>query len=182
MGFSIDILGLGAVAVDDLLYVQEYPPANQKVLIQHRERHGGGLTATALVAASRLGVSCAYAGMLGTDELSQFVISALEKEGIDLTWLKTLPDARPVYSLVVVDHSGQRNIFVDLNCLAGAAEDWPPAEIIRSCRLLFVDQLGLPGMLRAARIARAQAIPVVADLEIDVGSQQARQEFFTRFV
>jgi sulfofructose kinase len=167
MGFRIDILGLGAVAVDDLVYIDEYPPANCKVLIHNRERHGGGLTATALVAARRLGASCAYAGMLGNDDLSRFTIANFHDQGVDLTYLKMVAEARPVYSLIVVDQSGQRNIFVDLNCLTGAAPDWPPEEVIHSSRLLFVDQLGMPGMIRAARIARAARIPVVADIEIN---------------
>jgi sulfofructose kinase len=167
MTFRTDILGLGAVAVDDLVYVDAYPPPNCKVIIHNRERHGGGLTATALVAARRLGVSCAYAGMLGNDELSRFAAANLRFEGIDLTYLKVVDEARPVYAMIVVDNSGQRNIFVDLNCLTGAAEDWPPEEVVRSSRLLFVDQLGMPGMIRAARIARRAGIPVVADIEID---------------
>jgi sulfofructose kinase len=167
MTFSTDLLGLGAVAVDDLVYIDSYPPANSKVVIHNRERHGGGLTATALVAASRLGISCAYAGILGQDELSRFAIDNLRRESIDLTQLKVVEGAQPIYAMIVVDNAGQRNIFVDLNCVTGAADDWPPAEVIRSSRVLFVDQIGLPGMIRAARIARSAGIPVVADIEID---------------
>ena len=50
MSEAIDILGLGAVAVDDLVYVAAYPPANAKVPVLGRDRQCGGLTATALVA------------------------------------------------------------------------------------------------------------------------------------
>jgi hypothetical protein len=32
---KFDVLGLGAVAVDDLLYVDEYPPADRKVRVTH---------------------------------------------------------------------------------------------------------------------------------------------------
>ena len=49
----VDILGLGGVAVDDLLYVDGYPPADSKTPVARRERQCGGLTATALVAAAR---------------------------------------------------------------------------------------------------------------------------------
>ena len=48
-----DILGLGVVAVDDLLYVEHYPRPDSKLPILAKRREGGGLTATALVAASR---------------------------------------------------------------------------------------------------------------------------------
>ena len=73
MAGTFDIVGLGCAAVDDLLYVPAYPPADAKVQIRRRERQGGGLTATALVAAARLGTRCAYAGVLGDDDLSEFV-------------------------------------------------------------------------------------------------------------
>ena len=50
---GFDILGLGAVAVDDLMYVESYPPPDVKTRVLRRERHCGGLTATALVTAAR---------------------------------------------------------------------------------------------------------------------------------
>ena len=50
---GFDILGLGAVAVDDLIYVESYPPPDVKSKVLRRERHCGGLTATALVLQAR---------------------------------------------------------------------------------------------------------------------------------
>ena len=47
-GFLWDVLGLGCVAVDDLLRVPSYPAPDSKVRVSHRERQCGGLTATAL--------------------------------------------------------------------------------------------------------------------------------------
>jgi sugar/nucleoside kinase (ribokinase family) len=164
----IDILGLGAVAVDDLLYVPAYPPADSKVQVERRERHCGGLTATALVAASRLGARCAYAGTLGDDELSCFARRRLVEEGIDLTHTRQLPAARPVHSTIVVDQAAQtRTILFSCDGFLGAVPEWPADEVVASCRVLFVDHLGVPGMLRAARVARPHGIPVVADLEND---------------
>ena len=64
MSTTYDILGLGVLAVDDLLYAREYPPADVKTRLSHRERQCGGLTGAALIAAARLGATCAYAGML----------------------------------------------------------------------------------------------------------------------
>ena len=59
-----DVLGIGVTAVDDLLYVDRYPPPDAKITVLRSERQCGGLAATALVAASRLGAKCAYAGVL----------------------------------------------------------------------------------------------------------------------
>ncbi len=168
MKAPLDILGLGCVAVDDLLYVPTYPPADAKVQIRRRERQCGGLTATALVAAARLGSHCAYAGVLGSEELSQFVVDRLKQEGLDVTYVRRRPEARPIHSLVIVDESRQtRTIFYDLQNVFGPEPGWPDAAVIRSARVLFVDHFGVEGMIWAAQIARAAGVAVVADFERD---------------
>jgi sugar/nucleoside kinase (ribokinase family) len=161
-----DVLGLGCIAVDDLLYVERYPVADTKNPIRRRQRQGGGLTGTALVAAARMGVSCQYAGCLGNDELSQFIRHRMHEEGIGLEYVKDDENIRPVHSIIVVDEeSHSRTIFFDTEGAIRAADDLPSEEVIRAARVLFVDFWGIPGMIRAARVALAAGIPVVADFE-----------------
>lgn len=76
-----DVLGLGSIAVDDLIYVDRFPTEDTKMMVQPRQRKAGGQAATALVAAARLGAKSAYFGVLGDDELSQFVVKSLKKRG-----------------------------------------------------------------------------------------------------
>jgi sulfofructose kinase len=163
---SIDVLGLGCVAVDDFLYVPAYPAPDTKVQVRQHVRQCGGLTATALVAAARFGARCAFAGVLGDDEDSRFVQETFQREGIDLGPMILRPEARPIRSTIVVDDSQQtRTILYDLAGSTGADPSLPPEAVIRSARVLFVDHYGIEGMTRAARIARQAGIPVVADLE-----------------
>src|SRR5438094_7047577 len=105
MTTSFDILGLGCVAVDDLLYIDSYPVPDAKVAIHRHDRQCGGLAATALVAASRLGSTCAYAGTLGDDELSVFVRERFREEGVDTSLVRHRPNARPIHSYIIVDES-----------------------------------------------------------------------------
>ena len=163
---SIDVLGLGCTAVDDLLYVSNYPPEDSKMRVGQHRRQCGGLTATALVAATRMGARCAYAGSLGNDELSCFVERQLSKEGIDLKHLRRQQNAKPVHSTIVVNEArGTRTIFYDVDGAGEAGADWPREEVVRAAKVLFVDPFGIEGMIRAARIANAEGIPVVADFE-----------------
>jgi ribokinase len=163
---DIDILGLGATAVDRLLYVPAYPPPNSKVNVLRSAQQCGGLTATAPVAAARLGVRCAYAGQLGDDEDSHFVAQALQNEGIDLGYALKLAQAGPIRSTIIVSAAdGTRTIFAAHPAACGAHPDWPPPEVIQRSRVLFVDHVGIPGMIRAARIARQAGRPVVCDIE-----------------
>lgn len=154
------------MAVDDLLYVTSYPPADKKQEVLRRERHCGGLTATALVAASRMGARCAYAGVLGNDDLSCFAWEQLEREGIDLTHVVRRVEARPISSVIIVDEAQEtRNIFFHLNGYQRPDLFTLPEEVIHSVKALFVDHLGGEAAVKAARIAREAGIPVIADLE-----------------
>jgi sugar/nucleoside kinase (ribokinase family) len=163
---AFDVLGLGCVAVDDLLYVPSYPPPDTKLQVRRRERQCGGLTATALVAAARLGARCAYAGVLGDDDASRFVIDTFRREGVDVSLILPQADARPIHSTILIDETRHtRNVFFDLASAAGAAPDWPAAAVIQGTKVLYVDHFGIEGMTRAARIARSAGRAVVADLE-----------------
>ena len=163
---QFDVLGLGCAAVDDILYVEQYPPADAKIYVTRRERHCGGLTATALVAAARLGAKCAFAGTLGFDEESEFVLQALLREGVNVDHVVRRRGAGPVRSTIVVDeHCGSRNIFAHVADVRGADAKRPPGAVIESSRVLFIDHFGIPGNLRAARIARRMGLAVVSDLE-----------------
>ncbi len=171
---DIDILGLGATAVDRLLYVPAYPPPNSKVNVLRSAQQCGGLTATALVAAARLGARCAYAGQLGDDEDARFVAQTLQNEGIDLSHALRLAQAGPIRSTIVVSaDNGARTIFAAYPTACGAHPDWPPADVIRRSRVLFADHVGMPGMIRAARIARQAGRPVVCDIERDEPGYEA---------
>jgi sulfofructose kinase len=161
---SWDILGIGCVAVDDLLYVPHFPAADTKVRVIKRERQCGGLTGTALVTASRLGARCAFAGRLGFDELSRIVEENFRREKVDISFVPKSESA-PVPCSVIVVGPDTRNIFYSIEGEIGADDLLPPESVIRSAGVLFLDQYGMTGNLRAASIARAAGIPVVADLE-----------------
>jgi sulfofructose kinase len=161
-----DVLGLGAVTVDDLVYVDQYPQPGTKLLVRERRREGGGLTGTALVAAARLGARSAYCGVLGKDELSLFTLLELEREGVDCSQIARRAEARPIHSTVIVERSsGQRTI---LYWNARVIEPEPQEiteDMIAACRVLLVDHTMARAGLHAARLAHARLVPVVGDIE-----------------
>ena len=173
---KFDILGMGAVAVDDFLYVEHYPRADEKVRVRRRERQCGGQTGTALVTVARLGRWAGYIGMLGDcaagdhtkgdDELSRTVADCFDREGVDLSHHVGRPNAGVCHSTVIVDQStNSRTILAHMEGHVDADPLFPSEDVIRSTAVLLVDHHGLDGTLRAARIARAAGIAVVVDIE-----------------
>lgn len=161
----MDVLGIGAVAIDDLLAVESYPPADSKATVVRSERRLGGLAANALRAAARLGARCTYAGVLGDDDTSRYAIDALRDGGVDVGPTRIRTGCRPAHSTIILGGDGTRTVFSDRTGFNGPDPDWPPAELIAGHRVLLVDHMGVPASIRAARIAREAAVPVVADFE-----------------
>jgi len=165
---SWDILGFGIVAVDDLLMVENYPPPDAKIAVLEKSRQGGGLTGTALVAASRLGVKCAYGGVLGDDELSVWTLAELEREGVDCVPVIRQTDASPYHSTIIVDRTHHtRNIFFSGAGVTSRPLSEIDASLVSQARVLFVDHEGLESVLHAVLIAQKLNIPTVADIESD---------------
>ncbi len=162
----VDILGLGCVTVDDLLYAASFPTIDEKTPLVREERRVGGLTAVALLAAARLGARVGYAGMLGDDDMSRYVETSLAQQGVDVSHVVRRGDARPIHATIIVDMAGgTRTILYTVPGRTGADDELPPAAVIQGLRALLIDDFGMIGNLRAVRIARAASVPVVADFE-----------------
>jgi sulfofructose kinase len=170
MSIQWDLLGIGTVAVDDLLYVEHFPDPDSKLPILTKRREGGGLTATALVAASRLGARTAYCTVLGDDELSHFTLRELEREGVDCSPVQRQAEARPYHSIIIVDQAtGRRTILYSAEGVMQPRPQELTTALIAQCRLLFVDNRVVDAALRAVKLAHAQGIQVVGDIELEIG-------------
>ena len=146
--------------------MDEWPERERKIPIHRLETQGGGLGATALVAAARVGAKCAYAGMLGFDDASKRVADILECEGIDLDLVSWREEAGAIRSFVVVDTThNSRNIFFKRPQLVGAPPDEPGESEIAASKCVFIDHYGGAGNVRVGEIARRVGVPVVADFE-----------------
>jgi sulfofructose kinase len=161
-----DVLGMGVAAVDDLIYVDRYPQPDTKVAVRERHRQGGGLTATAMVAAARLGARAAYGGVLGRDELSRYTIQELERDGVDCAPVLLREEAEPCHSAIIVDRStGSRTILYAADRVMARRPEDLTSEWVGCGKVLFLDSTAGYGGLHAVELARALGIPVVGDIE-----------------
>ena len=163
---AFDILGIGTVAVDDVIHVARYPEADRKEPVTFEERQLGGQIGTALAAAAAMGAACAYAGVLGEDDLSAAVKHGLRTAGVDCTHLVKQDGTGPIHSTIVADDSAHtRNIFFNLGPIRPLAPSRVTPELVGKAKVLLVDQLGAETHVAAADCARGLGVPVVGDME-----------------
>ena len=162
---SYDILGLGCVAVDETLVVERFPAEDAKVQVISRSATVGGTTATALLAAAKLGVRCAFVGTLGEDPASRLVLETFQQAGIDTSLIRREAAARPIRCTILISRaSGSRTVLYDLQGAVPAVLGWPPADAVArpDCSSSISSA---EGILPAARFAKSAGVPIVADLE-----------------
>lgn len=162
-----DILGIGTAAVDDLLYVEQFPVPDSKITIKDSMRQGGGQTATALTAAARHGARTAFCCRLGQDDLSDYTIRELEKEGVNCSFCIRDTEGSPYHSIIIVDLSTTTRTILHSGGNVALPEDLITPDMIKRANILFLDDNSRRAGIKAAQIARSMGIPIVADVEVD---------------
>ena len=82
MTHALDVLGFGAIAVDDILYVDRPLSEGKGKIIGRIVDHGGNV-ATALVAVARLGGRAGFIGWLSDQSVEDSSARELERDGVD---------------------------------------------------------------------------------------------------
>jgi sulfofructose kinase len=160
------LVGFGLCAVDEVAVLPRFPEPDSKVPVTRMERHVGGLSSIALVAAARLGTRCAYAGLLGRNELSEFVRAALRREGIEIPEEIRYPEAEPVHSVILLDsRTGERTILHYDGGVQDVAPEDISEELIQNSIAMMVDQGSPAGTLHACKLARRWGTQTIADFE-----------------
>jgi sugar/nucleoside kinase (ribokinase family) len=160
---GLDVVGGGAASIDTILFV-DGTLGDAKGRVLRREQRFGGNVATALVAAARLGARVGFIGHLPDEASSGELLAFLREEEVDYSCARISPDTDPIVSTILVDRDGKRFIAFEDNSALGLPEDLD-LDIVRSARVLLVDEYGLAGGVRAAAAARDADVAVVADIE-----------------
>jgi sulfofructose kinase len=163
---DFDVVGVGLNATDTILVVPRFPAYGGKVPFTREFYSPGGQVATAMVACSRLGLRTKYIGTVGDDERGRIQMDSLRLSGIDIEHVQQRLNCPNQSAYIVVDEStGERTVFWSRpECLAiSPAEIYP--DQITGARLLHIDGHDTAAVEHAARIARANGIPVTIDVD-----------------
>ncbi|HVP31989.1 MAG TPA: PfkB family carbohydrate kinase [Myxococcota bacterium] len=166
---EIDVIGVGQSSLDHVCLVDGLPEFAGKARIAQYLRMPGGQVATALLGCARLGLRCAFVGAVGDDEAGRAALAPLERAGIDLADVRTVPGIPTQLAVILVDReSGERTVLWHRHpALAIEPAHLSRASIARA-RLLHLDAGDPEAGAWAAKVAREAGIPVLLDADTAV--------------
>jgi sulfofructose kinase len=163
---AFDVVGVGLNATDTLILVPHFPAYAGKAPFTREILSPGGQVASAMVACARLGLRVRYIGAVGDDERGQVQMESLRSAALDIEHVQLRRNCANQTAYIVVDQStGERTVFWRRDeCLRIDPEQIAP-EQITNARMLHIDGHDTAAVAHAARIARAEGIPVTMDVD-----------------
>ncbi|NDJ10453.1 MAG: ribokinase [Acidobacteriia bacterium] len=163
---QFDVVGVGLNATDTMLKVPHFPAFGGKVPFHGEEYSVGGQVATAIVACARLGLRAKYIGTIGDDERGRIQMESLETSNVNIDHVQLRKNCPNQSAYIIIDEAtGERTVLWSrADCLAISPEEITEDQIVGS-RLLHIDGHDTKAVEHAARIARANGIPVTVDVD-----------------
>lgn len=160
----INIVGIGANVCDTLISTNEYPSEDTKMKAQSITMAGGGPTATGLVAASKLGESCAFIGVLSDDAGGKFLLEDNERYGISNEYVDIQKGKTSFNSFVLLaSQNASRTCVFHRGDVTFDKLSEKQKQAIRDAKLLMVDGNYLECAIEGAKIAREAGTLVLYD-------------------
>lgn len=166
---SARLICLGHAVLDHVYRIESFPPAPVKLRALAALDAGGGMAATAAVAAARLGGRVAFWGRVGDDAAGEAIRAGLAAEGVDVSGLRRVAGAVSSTSAIIVDAAGERLI---VNHRGEGLDDdpaWLPLGLLAGTDAVLADLRWPEGALALFRAARTAGVPTVLDIDADPG-------------
>lgn len=159
------VVGVGINATDTVIRLPRFPTVDSKVEVTSTDVKAGGQVASAMVACRRWGLETRYVGKIGDDPAGQFQVAEMQREGVEAHWI-TARDCMSQSAYILVDEpSGERTVLWRREPRVALQPGDIKREWIQGARVLLVDGHDTAAATQAARWARDEAIPVVADFD-----------------
>lgn len=158
------IVGIGANVFDTLYTVDKYPAEDTKMRANSVKVSGGGPCATGLVAASKLGASCAFIGNLSDDNGAKFLKEDFEKYGVSTEYIKIKPGYDTFCSCIWLasDTTSRTCVFFRGN-VPPTELDGDTTKAIADAQVLMVDGNDMEAAIEGAKIAKQNGTKILYD-------------------
>jgi sulfofructose kinase len=163
------IICVGHAALDFVYRIEAFPPVPTKVRSLEHIESGGGMAANAAATIARLGGPVELWSRTGADSAGQRIHAFLEREGVDIRYVRTYEGARSSTSAVIVDGKGERLIIGERDHAMSLDASWLPLERIAGAAAVMSDLRWVEGTQAAFGAAREAGVPTLLDADLGGG-------------
>jgi ribokinase len=158
------VFGLGQCSLDYLGIIGAYPPPNVKCEFSGLHMECGGPVATAMVALSRWGFPCYFAGLIGDDDFGRRILDSLRKENVETGGVVVRSGHLSQFAFIAAEPTlSRRTIFWQRPTGPPLGTDEIDLEKLGSSGMFYTDGLFMEASLHACRKAREAGIRVMVD-------------------
>jgi ribokinase len=157
---------VGSLNMDLVVKAARLPQVGETLTGAEFATYPGGKGANQAVAAARLGAAVAMIGCVGGDAFGAQQLAGLAREGIEVSRVRTEPNAATGVAFITVDASGRNMIVVapGANMRLRPGDIDAASGIIASARVILLQlEVPLDAVLRAARAGREAGAIVCLD-------------------
>ncbi|MDP6969559.1 MAG: PfkB family carbohydrate kinase [Gammaproteobacteria bacterium] len=160
------IFVVGMAVMDFVFTVDQMPDKADKYAARSATIVGGGPAANAAVAIVRLGGKAYLGGRLGDDYMGDLIVTDLQHEQVDISYVQRCPGAQSSYSSVYLNSAGERQIVNFRGSGLCTNTDW--IDLAPQVDAVLVDSRWVEASARALKWAQERGIPGVLDAEAPV--------------
>jgi sulfofructose kinase len=158
------LLGLGQVVYDILISIPDLPAWEHTSYVEEYQVQQGGMAATALVTAGRLGAKAEFIGGIGNDLQGEFAKDSFLKDDIIFDRMRVFNGEPSSVSIVFVQKATGKRSFAHIKGVQSKSELFGEDINLSGVRFILFDGFYPDTAMRTVRQARARGIVSVADL------------------
>ena len=160
------IAAVGIAVLDNIVVIDGFKTGEGSFHCDSFTITGGGMAATALCAASKLGSPTRLFTKVGDDAHGHYIIDELHRYGIDTSGTVIAPGLSTTSSIVFVNsHTGEKQFFSEREKPLYLTPTQLDSSLLDGAKVLLVDGHWIDGALEGVKWAASNNIPVVADFK-----------------
>ncbi len=170
---KLDIVGFGLSTLDVVMVMKDMPNWQYGGWVSQFAFQNGGMAATAVAAAARVGAKAGFIGAIGNDEIADLKRLYLNKCGVDTSHMikRDAPEGQ-VSFVYVQEGTGERVFAPNSRFIEGPPQaNEIDKAYLTSARLLHMDALYLEPSIKAAEMMKEAGKEVAVDLGTSTGME-----------
>jgi sulfofructose kinase len=170
---KLDIVGFGLSTLDVVMVMKDMPNWQYGGWVSQFAFQNGGMAATAIAAAARVGAKAGFIGTIGNDEIADLKRKYLTKYGVDTSRMikRDAPEGQ-VSFVYVQDGTGERVFAPNSRFIEGPPQAHEiDKAYLTSADILHMDGLYLEPSVKAAEMMKEAGKQVAVDLGTSTGME-----------